>query len=62
MTTDDLDPSEDYDPGPFVCPGCYAVGDERCAPDCPDSAIARAREEAYWRDDEDDDDDWEWRS
>jgi hypothetical protein len=63
MTTEDLDPSED--PGPFVCPGCYAVGEEPCLPGCIDAEIAAAassREEAYWCDDEDDDEDWEWRS
>jgi hypothetical protein len=24
---------------PFVCPGCYAVGGERCAPGCIDAEI-----------------------
>lgn len=27
-----------------VCPGCHAVGGERCAPGCIDAEIARARE------------------
>jgi hypothetical protein len=39
---------------PFVCPGCYAVGEEPCAPGCIDAEIERAREE---RDSEDD-----WRN
>lgn len=30
---------------PIVCPGCYAVGPERCAPDCIDAEMARDREE-----------------
>lgn len=33
-----------WDDAPYVCPGCYAVGGERCAPDCIDAAIARERE------------------
>lgn len=24
---------------PYVCPGCYAVGGERCAPGCIDAEI-----------------------
>lgn len=31
---------------PYVCPGCHAVGDERCVPGCIDDAIRREREEA----------------
>lgn len=25
--------------GPYVCPGCYAVAPERCAPGCIDAEI-----------------------
>ena len=28
-----------------VCPGCYAVGGERCAPGCIDAEIAAEAEE-----------------
>lgn len=35
----------DPDDEPYVCPGCYAVGDERCAPGCIDAEIEREREE-----------------
>lgn len=31
---------------PFVCPGCYAVGDEPCAPWCPDHQMEQEREDA----------------
>lgn len=47
--------------GPYVCPGCYAVGGEPCAPYCIDAAIERDMEEEYLRgewgsiDDEDED-------
>lgn len=54
---------------PYVCPGCHAVGGERCAPGCIDAEIEREHREAiesgdYDRFDEDDDDlnganDWE---
>ena len=27
--------------GPYVCPGCYAVGGELCAPDCIDLELRR---------------------
>jgi hypothetical protein len=51
-------PPED---GPYVCPGCYAVGDEPCAPGCIDAEMAaevRERLESgdYDRADADDDD------
>ena len=29
----------EIDSAPYVCPGCHAVGGERCAPDCIDAAI-----------------------
>lgn len=29
----------------FVCPGCYAVGGEPCAPDCIDDEIRNERED-----------------
>jgi hypothetical protein len=46
---------------PYVCPGCYAVGGERCAPWCIDAAIEEERREAIERGDYDlnDSDDWE---
>lgn len=49
---------EDFDPGPPVCPGCYALGDAPCASWCPDAAIERQRQEELERDggDESDDD------
>jgi hypothetical protein len=31
---------------PWVCPGCYAVGGEPCAPFCIDAEIAWKREQA----------------
>lgn len=40
------DQTDDFETGPYVCPGCYAVGGEPCAPDCIDAAIEREREEA----------------
>lgn len=30
-----------YGNAPYVCPGCYAVGEEQCAGYCPDAAIER---------------------
>jgi hypothetical protein len=47
---------------PYVCPGCHAVGDERCAPGCIDAEIERDHREAIESgdydhfDDEDEDD------
>lgn len=43
---------------PYVCPGCHAVGDERCAPGCIDAEIEAAREERERHLDEYDDDDF----
>jgi hypothetical protein len=37
-------PSEDD--APYVCPGCHAVGDERCAPGCIDDEMRREHEDA----------------
>jgi len=59
---------DDFDAGPYVCPGCYAVGGERCAPGCIDAEIEAEHREAiesgnYERfepDDLNDSDDWEW--
>lgn len=53
--------SDGYDPGPCICPGCYAIGGERCAGYCPDAALARKREEEAERDWEplDDPEAWE---
>lgn len=31
------------DEAPFVCPGCYAVGPERCLPGCIDAEIEEER-------------------
>lgn len=47
------------DDAPYVCPGCYAVGGERCAPGCIDDEMDREREEALMSGDYDriDDDD-----
>lgn len=47
---------DDIDDAPYVCPGCYAVGGERCAPGCIDAEIAREAEfdRRYGIDDEDD--------
>lgn len=46
---------------PYVCPGCYAVGDEPCLPGCVDHEIEEERLEAQRNGDydrfEDDDDD-----
>jgi hypothetical protein len=39
---------------PYVCPGCYAVGGEPCAPGCIDAAREAAREEP----DGDENDEW----
>jgi hypothetical protein len=47
---------------PYVCPGCYAAGGERCASWCIDAEIERERQERQLYvdpdrfDDEDDDD------
>lgn len=30
---------------PYVCHGCHAVGEERCAPGCIDAEIERERED-----------------
>ena len=50
---------ETEDEAPYVCPGCYAVGGERCAPGCIDAEIEMQRDEdhrrgAYSSDEEDD--------
>jgi hypothetical protein len=50
------------DPGPYVCPGCYAV-DAACEPGCPDAEaederedeLARERLDRGWNDDGTDD-------
>lgn len=53
------------DDAPHVCPGCYAVGGERCAPGCVDAEMAerdRCEHEERYADffERDDGDDWEW--
>lgn len=58
-------PNSHHYPGcshaPYVCPGCHAVGGERCAPDCIDAQIEREREEErdFDRDDLNGTDDFE---
>lgn len=44
---------EDFDPGPPVCPGCYALGDAPCASWCPDAAIERRQQEESERGEDD---------
>lgn len=58
----------EWDDAPFVCPGCHAVGGERCAPDCIDAQIQREREASEWEDREEyepddlnDSNDWEFQ-
>jgi hypothetical protein len=52
-------PGNEGYPGPYVCPGCYAV-DEPCLPGCVDARIEAERREAQESGDygisEDDDD------
>lgn len=52
---------EPEDPGPFVCPGCHAVGDEPCKTGCIDAEIEADRDErrSWEPDDPDFDDDWD---
>lgn len=52
----DLEPDPEYDEGPYVCPGCYAVG-EPCYPGCIDAEIEADRERERY--DYDDDPPWE---
>ncbi|HEY2512770.1 MAG TPA: hypothetical protein VGI39_18010 [Polyangiaceae bacterium] len=35
---------QDEPEAPYVCPGCHAVGGEKCAADCIDAAMERERE------------------
>lgn len=46
-------PTPELDEAPYVCPGCHAVGGERCAPGCVDDEIRRERDEALERGDYD---------
>jgi hypothetical protein len=46
--------TDDRDVSPYVCPGCYAVGGEPCAPGCIDAEIEREHREAIERGDYDD--------
>ncbi len=36
-----------WENAPYVCPGCYAVGEEDCAPDCVDAALEAERQGRY---------------
>jgi hypothetical protein len=38
-------------PAPYVCPGCFAVGGERCAPGCIDNEIETEYRDAIERGD-----------
>ena len=44
-------------PAPYVCPGCFAVGGEPCAPQCIDNEIETEYREAIERGDYDERDD-----
>lgn len=49
------------EPMPYVCPGCFAVGEEQCAPGCIDAEIEAERihrqdDGDYWSDEAGDDD------
>ena len=48
---------------PYVCPGCYSVGSQRCLPGCPEVAREREREERIeqrcYLDEDEDGADWE---
>jgi predicted RNA-binding Zn-ribbon protein involved in translation (DUF1610 family) len=35
-----------WEAAPYVCPGCHAVGGERCAPGCIDAEIEEKHREA----------------
>lgn len=50
---DRRDPWRNDPLGPPVCPGCYAVGPDPCAPGCVDAEMAAERER--YEADEDDD-------
>lgn len=41
--TDDHGPGV-WDEGPYVCPGCYAIGEAPCSPGCTDADMERQRE------------------
>lgn len=62
-----IDAEDEWAEAPYVCPGCHAVGGERCAPDCIDAQIEREREASEWGgeefapDDLNDSDDWEFQ-
>lgn len=44
MSKEDEQLAAEWADAPFVCPGCHAVGGERCAGYCPDAAIEAERE------------------
>jgi hypothetical protein len=51
-----------FDDAPYVCPGCHAVGGERCLPGCIDAELEEERREAIESgnyDDLNNSDDWE---
>jgi hypothetical protein len=43
------------DPGPYVCPGCHAIGGEPCAPGCIDAELERQREDDYDQEEDEND-------
>lgn len=54
------EPDEASENSPYVCPGCFAVGEDPCAPGCIDDAIRRQNEDDLrdaWIDGRDDDED-----
>lgn len=50
-------PSEACEEPPIVCPGCHAVGEERCAPGCIDAELEADHRHAI---ESGDYDDWDW--
>lgn len=44
----------DWEDAPYVCPGCHAIGPERCAPGCIDAEILEESRRQEWSEDHDD--------
>lgn len=60
---DDEHTAQAWAEGPYVCPGCYAVAPERCAPGCIDAEIeeaARHESDGYEDAERDDNDEVLW--